>query len=232
MKHTKFLFIVFIVFDTLNPRAQEINESKHPKHLIKTYPLDLTFNTEASLAYEAVVTRRTSIEVIIGYNFSDFVHYNDGNYPFTLFFSESPSKPKTFPAQEASINLNYRFYISPDKKAPIGKYISPQEMYKNAYIKNQTNTGDYYFDSLNINKLVYAVRVTIGMLQITSKHLTLDIYTGLGARWINQTEHIFYRKTEDSDVPGEYIEDNTPRTDIMQIISPSIHLGFSLGVCF
>lgn len=220
--------------------AQSNPDSVFAKHVIRTYPLNYFAGGEINLGYEQVINNKESFEIILAWNFKDWifvpsgVDLNNGSSrsgvlrPLDLM--DEGSFPAFIPSKGGSIRLNYRYYFTKNKPMPLGAYIGPQFMFKHTNFDDKYVADDYHSDSIKIMKNAVTLKFLLGYQSRISNRFSIDYYIGAGFRYQSQKAIRYYRIEWDEEV-GDHIVDTERITNTSNLIIPTLHLGISVG-CF
>lgn len=199
-----------------------------PKNIIKIAPLafihgQLPFSVESRLGYERVVGERSSL--------MGSYSYFGTNYPFSFLgsvaLSSAISTAFTAAGHPAIVwtetrirttgyryQFQYRYYLSKQKVALQGLYLSPHFSYAQA----EYNISLKDFDVTRILKTTnHNYNLLFGYQRVLWKHLAAEAFTGLGYRDI---------QTKSYDENGVFIDD-MPEGSALKVSS-----GFNLGWAF
>lgn len=236
----KFLSILIVTCIPLLSLSQNTTDTIFAKHVLKTYPLNYFSSGEINLGYEYVIGHKSSIEIIGAWNFKDWVltpvgfsyYRNPGVKLITLTgFAEDGEYPKLLPCEGGSIRFNYRYYLSSHKPMPLGAFINAQLMYKLTYFSNIYNSHEYGGDSMNITKHAITLKFLLGAQYQVFEKISINLYIGMGIRYQPESATRFYYREYDSSTEEttEY-QDNT--TMVVYYITPTVHIGISIGYFF
>ena len=235
------IILLGILLTSLGVLGQTVDDSVFAKHVIKTYPLNYFVGGEINLGYEQVVNRKESFEIILAWNFKDWVVIpsgsklsNGGSHggvfsPVSLL--EEGGQPTIIPSTGGSVRFNYRHYFNKNKPMPLGAYYSPQFMFKHTNFNDLFIDDEYYDDSIKITKNAVTLKFLLGYQNLIFNKLSIDYYIGAGFRYQTQKAIRFYRIRWDEDI-GEFTENTDRITYTSSIFIPTFHLGFSVGYFF
>lgn len=227
---------------SLMSMSQNNIDTVFAKHIVKIYPLNYFAGREINLAYEYVINNHTSVEIIGAWNFQDWVfvpHFlatgktttSVDFFPIFKYLGEG-GQLRVEPSIGGSIRLNYRFYFNNRKRPiPLGPFLNAQFMYKQTLFDALYYQCDGHDDSLSLNKQALTCKVLLGYQARMLKKVSLGYYIGLGIRYQIIDATRFYSIRYD-DYEHEMIENRDKRTQLSQIVTPTIHLGISIGYYF
>ena len=219
--------------------AQTNPDSVFVKHIIRTYPLNYFAAGEINLGYEHVINNKESYEIILAWNFRDWVvipSYITGASNSTAQFLPSSfldegGLPVLIPSLGGSFRFNYRHYFTKNKPMPLGAYYSPQFMFKHTVFNDLYRCYEGYCDSLKITKNAVTLKFLIGYQSRIFKNFSIDYYFGVGFRYQNEKAIRYYCKRWKEN-PDEFTEDTEKVTKTLNFYTPTIHLGLSIGYFF
>ena len=168
--------------------------------------------------------------------------YRDGIInlvPDTLFIKSSGLKFKS----EIRYYLARLTYDGKSSKAMNGFYISTNFFYiqdfhnsEIAYYHNKDSTV-LFTDAFAVRKHVYGLNVTFGFQDTFSKHISIDLYAGIGIRFRKiHNSDMQYNPSNDSmlhaiDLNYQNIRDNIDTTEGLSWV-PNLTAGFRIGYQF
>ncbi len=227
--------LILVLFRT-TILSQNYQDSVPLQNCIKIYPLNYASSNEINLAYERVISKVSSVEIIVAYNYKDIVYFEPGSnrglqigaIPFNYLERGSP---KSHYSQGGSVRLEYRRYYDKRRKAPVGRYISPQLMYKIGSMKNIRYSGEYYSEYYDLLQQSLTAKLLFGV-QTRIRSIAIDYYCGFGLRFKNQitTRHRYTIETVDYE--RIWVNDNNHTKFSYNYFYPTLHFGVSLGVMF
>ena len=238
MKKRTFIIILACLLNSFGIMAQSISDTMFAKHVIRTYPLNYVAGGEINLGYEQVINRNSSYEIILAWNFRDWVFIPSGAERNAGGSSSGMLDPFAYngvpslkPSVGGSIRLNYRHYFTKNKPMPLGAYISPQFMFKHTNFNELYVIDEFCSDSIKISKNAITLKVLLGYQSKVFNRLSINYYFGAGFRYQSQKVIRYYRKSwyHDNNV---YVEDTDNVINRIEIFAPTLHLGISIGYFF
>ncbi len=199
-------------------------------NIIKIEPL-LYFAGVINASYERKLGKSISIESRIDYIFKLlFLDYDycSGYMPYELV---------VLPSNGLGVSLGLKFFKKEYDGGLSGVYFNPQLIYKHNLSSKTTFNHFYetYEDQKELN--VIGIKLIWGRQYFYSNNFCIDMYLGVGARYINLNTTTFYRKTyqyidECQCDKNVFTEDFTIKTSKKEMILPSIHIGIKIGLAF
>ncbi|MFC5270441.1 hypothetical protein [Adhaeribacter terreus] len=184
------MFATHIVF------AQDPTPSETPKNVIKIAPFafihgQMPFTAESRIGYERVIGKQSSV--------AGSYSYLGTNYPFGFIGSAALSATLTSaivlygkPGKVAIVwtetdiqatgyryQFQYKRYLSSNKMAPEGWYLSPHYSYAKTDYNVEMNDFEIKFKVKAKNE---SYNLLFGYQEVLGKHFVVDIFTGLGYR--------------------------------------------------
>ncbi len=241
MKKLTTIILIGLLISSFGALGQLIDDSVFAKNAITTYPLNYFSAGEINLGYEHVINNKESYEIILAWNFADWSFAYSGSGGNTsssstgllkpLQLIEEGGAPSLIPSIGGSVRFNYRFYFTDNKPMPLGAYFGPQFMFKHTNFNNLYKCDEYYCDSLNISKNAITLKVLLGYQSRIFKRGLINYYIGAGFRYQAEKATRYYRKRW-YDNPNDFTEDTDKITNRLNILTPTFHLGVSVGYFF
>lgn len=199
-------------------------------NIIKTEPL-LYLTGVINASYERKLGKSISIESRIDYIFK--LHLLDYDYCSGYI----PYELVALPSNGFAVSLGLKFFKKEYDGGLSGVYFNPQLTYK--YNLSSKNTFNHYYETYEGQKelSIIGIKLIWGRQYFYSNNFSIDMYLGVGARYINSNTTIFYRKAylyidECQCDKNEFTEDFTIRTSKNEMILPSFHIGIKIGLAF
>lgn len=170
-----YITITLLLFTAVEIKAQSVGKlfpkggfEDTVKNIVK-FDLLGANNRRASVSYERYLGKRNSITVGVATRASIPFNSVDG--------------------MALGANVGFRHYVSKNKSPLEGIYISPQLTFSNYNYVSNSNWSNGSFYRYEIKSTEIGANFLIGKQVVSRKGLTLDLYTGIGAKYIVGETH-------------------------------------------
>ncbi len=213
------LFLLCVVGDIKAQSIEPLLDTK--KNAFRLTPLSY-FTGEINASYEKRLGKEYGIQLGLGSIWYDWLVAELGE---EILFTPWPAKGFT-------VRIDMKGYLrNLLHNIPLANYVAVQFLYKHIELKNALREFDNSADRANIKKDVGGLKLLLGRQMDGPGALIMNLYSGIGIRYREQRENIYWQRNYD------------PLTDITTIsidvknenhtwIYPTFHLGIDVGFEF